>query len=411
MPDNIKRVFSLKNEGTKKLSASLISILIGFIFGGILLFITALFVDSINMSSAFDGFRVMLAGIFNTGKNEAGNLTFGINGKLIGDMLFRAIPLIMTGLSVSLAYKTGLFNIGTMGQYLIGTAACIVVALSIDTSVVPAWIAWLAAFLAAMCAGALWGCIPGIFKAFLNVNEVITCIMTNWIAANLVTMIFDGSSFINTVDNGKSGYTLKLSTNGVSTAKMGLDTFFGNNNVNAGIFIAIIAAIICWFIISKSVFGFELRACGSNKDAAKMAGMNEKRNIVLSMAIAGALAAAGAALYYLSGDVEFYWHTSMSLPDVAYNGIPVALLAGLNPIGCVFTGMFMSYLDISGSQLSNLTAFNEYNANIIIAAIVYLCAFAKFFSDMLGNRKKKTKTDANKSPQANEDIMSGEVQG
>ncbi len=383
------KVFDLNNEGTKRVSASLISILIGFIFGGILLFITALCISSISFSSALDGFRVMLAGVFNLGKSESGRLMFGINGKLIGDMLFRATPLIMTGLSVAVAYKTGLFNIGAAGQYLIGTAAAIIVGLSIDTKVVPAWIVWIAAFAAAVAAGALWGCIPGIFKAFLNVNEVITCIMTNWIAANLVTLLFDGSSFINRIDYGKSGYTLKLNTNGVSTSKAGLDALFGNGSVNMGILIAVLFAVICYFLITKSVLGFELRSCGSNKNAARMAGMNEKRNIVLSMALSGGLAAAGAALYYLSGNVEFYWHTSMSLPAVGINGIPVALLASSNPAGCIFAGLFMAYLDISGSQLGNLTVFNKYNADIIIAAIVYLCAFTKFFQDRLSSRKGK----------------------
>lgn len=383
------KVFDLNNEGTKRVSASLISILIGFIFGGILLFITALCISSISFSSALDGFRVMLAGVFNLGKSESGRLMFGINGKLIGDMLFRATPLIMTGLSVAVAYKTGLFNIGAAGQYLIGTAAAIIVGLSIDTKVVPAWIVWIAAFAAAVAAGALWGCIPGIFKAFLNVNEVITCIMTNWIAANLVTLLFDGSSFINRIDYGKSGYTLKLNTNGVSTSKAGLDALFGNGSVNMGILIAVLFAVICYFLITKSILGFELRSCGSNKNAARMAGMNEKRNIVLSMALSGGLAAAGAALYYLSGNVEFYWHTSMSLPAVGINGIPVALLASSNPAGCIFAGLFMAYLDISGSQLGNLTVFNKYNADIIIAAIVYLCAFTKFFQNRLSSRKGK----------------------
>lgn len=389
MPKFLKKYFHFNNEGTKKVSASLISILIGFIFGGILLFITALCISNINISSAFDGFRVMLAGVFNLGKNESGTLMFGINEKLIGDMLFRATPLIMTGLSVAVAYKTGLFNIGAAGQYLAGTAAAIIVGLSIDTKVVPAWAVWIAAFLAAAAAGALWGCIPGIFKAFLNVNEVITCIMTNWIAANLVTLLFEGSSFINKIDYGKSGYTLKLSTNGVSTAKGGLDVLFGNGSVNLGILIAVLFAAICYLVITKSVLGFELRSCGSNKNAAKMAGMNEKRNIILSMALSGGLAATGASLYYLSGNVEFYWHTSMSLPAVGINGIPVALLASCNPAGCIFAGLFMAYLDISGSQLGNLTVFNKYNADIIIAVIVYLCAFTKFFQDLLSSRKGK----------------------
>ena len=379
----MKKERTLWNDGTKTVAASLLSILMGVVFGGVLLLVVALCLH-MPLSSAWEGFRIVLAGVFNTGRNyDAGSaLTFGINARLVGDMLFRATPLIMTGLSVALAYKTGLFNIGAPGQYLMGTAMAIIVALSLDTTVIPA-------FLAAIAAGALWGCIPGAFKAYLNVNEVITSIMTNWIAANLVTLLFDGSQFINNVDFGKTGYTLKTSTNGVATAKMGLD--FGGGNANAGFLIAIVFAVVTYVVINKTTFGYELRSCGSNKNAAKYAGMNEKRNIVLSMAIAGGLSAAGAALYFLQGDVEFYWHTSMTLPATGFNGIPVALLASCSPIGCVFSGMFMAYLTISGSQLSTFTAYNEYIANIIIAVIVYLSAFTLFFKGLMDARKKAPK--------------------
>ena len=378
---------TLWNDGTKTVAASLLSILMGVIFGGVLLFVVALALK-MPLGSAWEGFRIVLAGVFNTGRNyDAGSaLTFGFNARLVGDMLFRATPLIMTGLSVALAYKTGLFNIGAPGQYLMGTAASIIVALSMDTGAVPAFLVWLLAFLAAIAAGGLWGCIPGLFKAYLNVNEVITSIMTNWIAANLVTLLFDGSRFINNVDFGKTGYTLKTSTNGVATAKLGLD--FGGGNANAGILIAILFAAAAYVVINKTTFGYELRACGSNKNAARYAGMNEKRNIVLSMAIAGGLSAAGAALYFLQGDVEFYWHTSMTLPATGFNGIPVALLASCSPIGCIFSGMFMAYLTISGSQLSTFTAYNEYIANIIIAVIVYLSAFTLFFKGLMSAKKK-----------------------
>ena len=110
-------------------------------------------------------------------------------------MLFRATPLIMTGLSVAVSQKTGLFNIGAPGQYLMGTLASLMIALSIPTTTVPPAVVWLLAFLGGMLAGALWGAIPGLLKAFLNINEVLACIMTNWIAANLVTLLFDIGKF------------------------------------------------------------------------------------------------------------------------------------------------------------------------------------------------------------------------
>ena len=402
MLKRISAAIKSPDSGISKVLSSLIAILLGCAFGGLLLVVIAFTVREINLSSAWDGLRVVLGGVFNLGRDigGSGELQFGINGKLIGDMLFRATPLIMTGLSVAVSYKTGLFNIGAPGQYLVGTAAVIVVGLSVNTEVVPAWSVWILALLAAVAAGAVWGCIPGLFKAYLNVNEVITSIMTNWIAANLVASVFDGSSFINNVDYGKSGYTLKLATNGVATGKLGLDKLFPGSSVNAGILLAVLLAAACWLLMNKSRVGFELRACGSNKNAAKLAGMNEKRNIVLAMAISGALAAAGSAFYYLQGDIEFYWHTSMSLPAVGFNGIAVALLAGCHPIGCIFSGMFMAYLSISGSQLSVLTPFNEYNASIIIAAIVYLSAFTRFFQDLFRKREKKVIAEQQNSQSA-----------
>ena len=394
-----RRLSSRRADSLKTVASSLISILIGIIFGGVLLFIVSLLnKDTMSPVTAWEGFRIVLAGIFNTGRDldAGGVLTFGFNSRLFGDMLFRATPLIMTGLSVALAYKTGLFNIGAPGQYLMGTMSAIVVALSLDTSKIPAGLVWILAFIAAAAAGALWGCIPGFFKAFLNVNEVITSIMTNWIAANLVTIIFDNSKFRNMTDYGKVGYTLKLSSNGVATPKMGLDKLLGGSNANAGIVIAIVIAIIIYIMINKTTFGYELKACGSNKFAAKYAGMNEKRNIVLSMAIAGALSGIGAALYYLQGDIEFFWNTSMTLPNEGFNGIPVALLAICNPIGTVFAGLFMAYLTISGNQLSAFTPYNEYIASIIVAVIVYLSAFSLFFKCLRDKKKKRAdKSGAN----------------
>ena len=387
-----RRLDSRRADSLKTVASSLISILIGIIFGGVLLFIVSLFnSDTMSPTTAWEGFRIVLAGIFNTGRDldAGGVLTFGFNSRLFGDMLFRATPLIMTGLSVALAYKTGLFNIGAPGQYLMGTMSAIVVALSLDTSKIPAGLVWILAFLTAAVAGALWGCIPGFFKAFLNVNEVITSIMTNWIAANLVTIIFDNSKFRNMTDYGKVGYTLKLNSNGVASPKMGLDKLLGGSNANVGIVIAIVIAILIYIMISKTTFGYELKACGSNKFAAKYAGMNEKRNIVLSMAIAGALSGIGAALYYLQGDIEFFWNTSMTLPNEGFNGIPVALLAICNPIGTVFAGLFMAYLTISGNQLSAFTPYNEYMASIIVAVIVYLSAFSLFFKGLLDKKKKR----------------------
>ena len=384
----------LKRDATRSVLASVISILIGLLVGSILILIVGIFSKDLSLGSAWEGIRLVFGGLFSTGRTAAGSLTFGFNPTSIGNMLFRATPLIMTGLSVSVAFKTGLFNIGAPGQYLMSTAATLMLALGIPSTAVPTWLIWIIAFLGGMLAGAAWGAIPGLLKAFLNINEVLACIMTNWIAANLVTWMFDGSQFRNLVENTKSGYIYKTTYNGVETAKLGLDKLFPNSQVNGGIIIAIGIAILVYILMTKTTLGYELRACGSNRHAAHYAGINDKRNIVLSMAIAGALSGAGAALYYLSGNTEFFWSTYQSLPAIGFNGIPVALLAANNPIAVIFTGCFMSMLDIVGLQMTNLTAYNEYITDVIIATIVYLSAFSLVIKMLLNGRTRRRKAKA-----------------
>ena len=377
-------------DSTQKVVASLLSILIGLVVGSLVILIVGLTSKSISTKGAWEGIRLIFAGIFSTGRDATGVLSWGFNPTSVGNMLFRATPLIMTGLSIAVAYKTGLFNIGAPGQYLMGTMVSLMLALSLPTETMGAFLVWLIAFLGGMLAGALWGAIPGLLKAFLNINEVLACIMTNWVAANLVTWLFDISKFKNMVEGTKSGYIYKTTYNGVATAKLGLDKLFPGSQVNAGILVAVLFAIVMYILINKTTLGYQLKACGSNRHAARYAGIKDKRNIVLSMAIAGSMAGGGAALYYLSGNTEFFWSTYQSLPATGFNGIPVALLAVNNPIAVIFTAIFMSMLDIIGLQLTNLTAYNEYITDVIIAAIVYLSAFALVIRMMIAPKKKRS---------------------
>ena len=385
-----------ESDSVKSVASSLMSIVLGLIIGCIILIIMALIPTkgvTLSFKTAIDGIQLVFAGVFNTGKNEAGSLIFGFNGVNFGDMLFRATPLILTGLSVAVAFKTGLFNIGTPGQYLAGTATTLILALSIPTTAVPAFLVWIIAFIGGIIAGALWAVIPGVFKALLNVNEVITCIMMNWIAANVVTILFDKTTgpFKHLLDPSGTknlAYVFKTSHNGVVTPKLGLDQIFKDSQVNGGIIIAIIIAVLVYIVINKTTFGYQLKACGSNKDASKYAGINEKTSIIISMAIAGGLAGAGAALYFLSGNTEFQWETYQKLPAVGFNGIPVALLACNNPIGVIFSASFISLLDVNGMQLKYMTPYNEYITNIITAIIVYFSAFSLLFKQVLNGTIK-----------------------
>lgn len=387
----------LKKDRIQTIISSIICILFGIIIGFIILIIIAgktIGNVQITWNSTIDAMQLLLLGIFCNGRNELGQLIYGWNGSNLGNVLFKAMPLILCGLSVAVAFKTGLFNIGTPGQYLIGAAITLIVALSIPSQNINPFIIWILSFIAGTLGGALWGFIPGILKSNFNINEVITGIMTNWISANVVTLLFDKEkgpfNYLLDASGSKNyAYVYKSTYNNVYTIKCGLDKLFAGSQVNIGILIAVFIAIIIYIVIEKTTLGFELKACGSNRLAAKYAGINEKRNIILSMVIAGGLAGAAASLYYLSGNTEFKWETYQMLPEVAFNGIPVALIAMNSPIGVIFSAIFMASLDINGMQIKYYTNYNEYITAIISAIIVYTSAFILIIKNLIKNKIKK----------------------
>ncbi|MBF1118159.1 MAG: ABC transporter permease [Solobacterium sp.] len=370
------------SEGLKSLSASLLCIFGGIFVGFVVLVLLSVFNPRIGFAEAVRGILIVLGGPFSGG----GNSLFQF-----GNMLFNATPLILTGLSACIAFKTGLFNIGAPGQYLMGAMVTLIVSLSIPSAAVPSPVIWLLALICGTLAGALWGAIPGFFKAYLNVNEVIVCIMTNWIAANVVSWVFNGSKFINVAES-KVNFIMKTEVNNIATATFGLDKIFSGGSVvsyaDASIFLAICVAIALYIVMNKTTFGYELKACGYNRDGAKYAGMNEKRNLLLAMAIAGGLAALGASIWCLNGHQDFKWETYQTLPADGFNGIPAALLAGNNPIGIIFTAIFLKYINVGGSNLAANTAFNEYVSQLMVAMIVYFSGFARYISMLLSTKKK-----------------------
>lgn len=370
------------SEGLKSLSASLLCIFGGIFVGFVVLVLLSVFNPRIGFAEAVRGILIVLGGPFSGG----GNSLFQF-----GNMLFNATPLILTGLSACIAFKTGLFNIGAPGQYLMGAMVTLIVSLSIPSAAVPSPVIWLLALICGTLAGALWGAIPGFFKAYLNVNEVIVCIMTNWIAANVVSWVFNGSKFINVAES-KVNFIMKTEVNNIATATFGLDKIFSGGSVvsyaDATIFLAICVAIALYIVMNKTTFGYELKACGYNRDGAKYAGMNEKRNLLLAMAIAGGLAAMGASIWCLNGHQDFKWETYQTLPVDGFNGIPAALLAGNNPIGIIFTAIFLKYINVGGSNLAANTAFNEYVSQLMVAMIVYFSGFARYISMLLSTKKK-----------------------
>ena len=370
-----------QKEGFKSVCASILCILAGILVG----FVVMLILSAFNARGrAFYGLRILLGGPF-----SSGYAMYIITN--LGDMIFYAAPLIMTGVSVAIAYKTGLFNIGAAGQFLMGTMGSLMVALNINTTGKPALgvLVWILALFVGTLFGMLWGAIPGLFKAFFNVNEVIVCIMTNWIAANIVSWVFSTTPSLINSGAGKSGYLITTASTGNGTPKLGLDKLFPGSYIDIGILLAIVLAITMSVILTKTVFGYELRACGANKYGARYAGMNEKKNIVLSMAIAGGLAAIGGAIYYLNPGIEFKFDSAyQKLPDYGFNGIPAALLGSCNPVAVIFVGLFIRFLSIGGDNLTS-AGFNKYIADIIIALIIYFAGFSKLFRDLLYRRRKK----------------------
>ena len=363
-----------QKDGTKSVLASLISILIGMAVGGVIILVVGVNNPNLGLSGAWEGIRLVFGGLFSTGRTAAGQLTFGFNSTNVGNMFFRATPLILTGLSVAVAFKTGLFNIGAAGQYTLGAYGALYCAIVLH-------LPWYVGLIASAVLGGIWGAIPGLFKAYLNINEVITSIMFNWIGLYLVNEIIYGNG-TGVMYDSRNTRTWNLrrmeGAEGVTIPDFGLNDMFQTNSTTIAIFLSIVVAILIWVVLDKTTFGYELKAVGLNKNAARYAGINEKKNLVLSMVIAGALAGFGAGLYYLSGVSEWNPLNSTTLPAMGFNGISVALLASSNPIGTIFSALFISHITVGGSFLSTRYYPTEV-ADLISGIIIYLCAFSMLF--------------------------------
>jgi simple sugar transport system permease protein len=321
-------------------------------------------------------------------------LTHGFSSmRVMGDVLLGATPIIFTGLSVAFAFRTGLFNIGATGQFTLGALAAVYIA--IEATFLPPALRILVAVIAAMMVGALWGAIPGLLKAFRNVHEVITCIMTNYVAMYLATQLVHSYLF-----NPLSGRSHPPPMD-VRLPTVGLENIFVNgrpSGVDIGIILAIFTAILIYIILQKTTFGYELKACGFNSDAAQYAGINQKRNIVASMMICGALSGFGGALAYLGGLGLTLDIVHVLLQD-GFVGISVAFLGMNHPIGIIFSGTLISFLTTGGTRIQTTAEFPMEFVNIVIAIIIYFCAFVLLVNTMFGNVIDKVFKKKNKGEQ------------
>lgn len=353
---NKKKSF-LKSEGGQAIIASLICVVLGLLIGFIVLL-------CINPAGAGKAILDMVKN-FLTYKSHSMRL------KYFGSTLVKTAPLVLCSLSILFCYKVGLFNIGAAGQYAIGAGMALYAAL--------AWnLPWWVCIIIAALGGAVLGTISGVLKAYCNVNEVISGIMLNWISLYCMNML------LTRVKEDTSPYTKNLASVNRSAIipSLGLDKLFSENKyVTIAIPISILIAIVVWVVLEKTKFGYELKATGYNKHAAKYCGMAEKRNMIITLSIGGAIAGLGAAMFYLTG-IEQWNCSQSSVPAMGFSGIAAAFLGGLSPIGAIFSSYFIQHITEGGGMV-DLTVYSAQIADLVSAIIIYLCGFVFFMKHVM----------------------------
>ncbi len=359
----IKRITEIK--GLSAFTAALLAILLGLIFGFIVM-------AAAIPANSLPGFLMLLVG--------------GI--KRFSDVIYFATPILMTGLSVGFAFKMGMFNIGASGQYTMGMFFALYVGFMWQ---LPGNIHWLVCILAGLVGGMLWGLIPGIFKALLNVNEVITSIMFNYIGMYLVDMLIRS--------NGRMYISSKTRTAYLPASAQLPSLGIGNSSANISFFIAVFFAVVLFIVLNKTIFGYELKATGYNKFAAQYAGMNEKRNIIMAMAIAGAAAGLGGAFAILAPSIipgsSMTYEPINVIAANGFNGIAVALLGNSHPLGIIFSALFISYIQ-RGGTLASLYGYKPEIIDVVIAVIIYFAAFAMLMNEAVTGFIKKRREQKDK---------------
>lgn len=373
----VEKTSFFKRPAVQTIIASVLCAVLGIILGYIIL----VCMDS---EHALEGMVSIMKNFFKFNKNPQ------ILMQNFGSFFVKSVPLILCAEAILFAYKAGLFNIGAAGQYTMGLMASLYCAIALQWN-------WFFCVLAAIIAGGIWGCICGVFKAYFNVNEVIAGIMLNWIGLYLTNIILGAETCM----NQSKSETFDLSeVNPSGYLPSFLAGFFGDNKYTSIALIAtVLVAIAILLVLNKTTFGYELKATGHNKEAAKYAGMNAKRNIILTLAISGAISGFAASQYYLTG-IEHY-KISSSVPGMGFNGIAVAFLGGLNPIGAIVAGLFVEYITLGGQYL-NTNYYNPQVADLMVSIIIYLCGFVLFFKSVM-NKPGKVKNNANaEAPKASE---------
>lgn len=333
-----------------KFFLTLISILISFLVGAV--FLMAM---GINPLLAY---QTLISGVFSTTKNLSYCVVY-------------ATPLIFTGLAVAFSFRTGVFNIGAEGQFVVGSMAACVVGILVPA---PGYLLIPLCFIAAALAGAVWGIIVGYLKTRFGINEVLSMIMFNWIAYYLSNFIADLKAIHNT---GSAEATQNVSEAAmILLPKSWIQALGLAPKANWGILVAIIAVILIYIVIEKTTTGYELKAVGFNRFAAEYGGINVNRSILMALAISGALAGIGGAMQLLGQGARISIFTSQE--GFGFQGISVALIGASSPIGVFFAGLFYGALKYGGSKLNLIHAPSEV-IDIITGTVVFFIAISHIF--------------------------------
>ena len=287
----------------------------------------------------------------------------GIFGDMwtIGNSIRTITPYILAGLAVAFAFRTGLFNIGVEGQLLVGWLAAVWVGYAFE---LPRIIHLPLAILAAAVAGAFWAFLVGYLKARFSVHEVIGSIMLNYTALHIT------NAFISNISDG--GYKTPTILESASLRNDWLRSITENSSMHLGIIISLFMVIVMWFILQKTTFGYELKSVGFNQNAAKYAGMNVKRNVILAMTISGVFAGLAGAMEGL-GTFE---NASMKggFSGIGFDGIAVALLGANTPLGVLFGASLFGSLKFGAIEMQSIAGIPSEIVSIIIALIIFFVA-------------------------------------
>ena len=366
----------------RPITGILISIVMGFIVGAVVLTIAGY--------SPLAAYREMILGVFS-------------KPKYMVQVIIRATPLIFTGLSISFAFKTGMFNIGAEGQAIMGMVTAAVVGYCIE---LPPVIHFIAVALASIVVAGLWGALVGVLKAKFGIHEVISGIMLNWLALYFNNFMIS-MPWLKKPEAEASYEVLESSwlvvLNSWKTSDAGrewlldgthpvLSDVLIRTDLNYGIFLAIAAAALVWFLLTRTTKGYEMRAVGSGADAARFAGINVNKNLILSLAIAGALAGLAGAVV-ITGTMPHRISVLTAQPGYGFDGISVALMANTSPFGVIASALLFAGLQYGGSSIQAELGAPSEIINIVIGTIIFFIAMSGAFrmlADYLEKRRGRS---------------------